>query len=45
MSAALRAVFIRRDPATALTHGLLIVLVVAVVVAGALIVADQLRGL
>ena len=45
LSTALRAVFIGRDPATALSHALLIVLVVAVVVAGALIVADQLRGL
>ncbi len=45
LSTALRAVFIKRDPATALTRALLIVLVVAVVVAGALIVADQLRGL
>ncbi len=46
LSIALRAVFTRRrDPATALSHALLIVLVVAVVVAGALIVADQLRGL
>ena len=45
LSTALRAVFIKRDPAPALTNVLLIVLVVAVVVAGALIVADQLRGL
>ena len=45
LSTALRAVFIKRDPVTALSHALLIVLVVAVVVAGALIVADQLRGL
>ena len=45
LSTALRTVFIKRDPATALTYVLLIVLVVAVVVAGALIVADQVRGL
>ena len=46
LSTALRALFTRRrDPAPALSRVLLIALVVSVVVAGALIVADQLRGL
>ena len=45
LSTALRAVFTKHDSATALSYALLIVLVVVVVVAGALIVADQLRGL
>ena len=45
LSTALRAVFTKRDPGTSFSYVLLFGLVVVVVVAGALIVADQLRGL
>ncbi len=46
LSTALRALFTRRrDPVTVFSYLWLIGLVVVVVVAGAMVVADQVRGL
>jgi hypothetical protein len=46
MSTAVRAFFTRRlDPTTVFTYALVLSLIIAVVVTGAMIVANQLKGL
>jgi hypothetical protein len=46
MSTAVRAFFTRRlDPTTVFTYALVLSLIIAVVVTGAMVVANQLKGL